>query len=80
MGRVRVRRTLRDVSSSGFVTSGPFANECTSTSILPKSAATASAVSFTVKAAAAAYRLFVRTYSRREQVIRQRLCARATAA
>ena len=58
---LRPLRALRDVSSSGLVTSGPLASEWTTTSILPKSCATASAVSFTVNAAAAAYRLLVRT-------------------
>lgn len=55
---------MREVSSSGLVTSGPLASECTSTSILPKSRATASAHSDTVKPLFAAYRLFVRTYGR----------------
>ena len=56
--------TLREVSSSGLVTSGPFARLCTMMSILPKSASTLLAHSDTVKPCpeAAAYRLLVATW------------------
>lgn len=54
---------LRDVSSSGFATSGPFASEWTSTSILPTAFSRLAAHSETVNPfpAAAEYRLFSAT-------------------
>ena len=69
-------RALREVSSSGLVTSGPLASECTSTSIFPKSRSTAAATSVIVKPCpeAAAYRLLVRICTRPSRTVRRTTC------